>query len=191
MKKFTKFLIVTLAFGALVSASFAQAGGPGGRPGGAGGSGRPGGPGAPGGPGGPGGQGQRRNLMHEMEQKILNQLNLTADQKAKIKKLDEDTDKKMKALMDKARAGGANVDRQKVGQDMRKIMEDRKTALYKILTPAQKTKYDSLMKAEMEKFRKEHPRGAGGPGGAGAPGAGGKPGGGKPGGNGGRGGGGN
>lgn len=117
---------------------------------------------------GPGGKGQvgggvRR--MGQFQQKVLDQLNLNANQKSQIKALNDKRMAEMKARRDKMQANGQQVDREKMRAEMKKNQDAYQASLKKILTAQQFAKYEQLMKAEMEKMRKQ---------GGGQPGAGGK-----------------
>lgn len=127
---------------------------------------------------GQGGQGGRMmggGRMKEVQTKVLAQLGLTAAQTAKLKALDAETEKKLKALMDGNRGKNqSDASRKEMMDKFRAINEDRKNQFEKILTPAQLKKYESLLKAEMEKMRKEREKNGGNrPGGGGRGGAGG------------------
>lgn len=181
MKKLTSILISSVIMLAIAVPAFAQQPGPGGKQG-AGGK-----AGAPASGQRRQGGGMRMGGLHKMEESIFAKLGLSADQKAKLKALSDKEEKDNKAIMDKFRAmresGKQPSDAER--QKMRTQMESRRTAheaaLKKILTAAQYKKYQDLVKAEMEKMRKEFEKNGGRPGGPGAPG--GPRGGGKPGGN--------
>lgn len=88
---------------------------------------------------------------------LTKRLNLTADQQAQVKAIDEDTGKQMMALRDDT----------SLSQDERrsKMMEIRKGSQDKIraiLTDEQKTKYDA-MQAEMRERMKERQQQGGAP----------------------------
>jgi Spy/CpxP family protein refolding chaperone len=92
------------------------------------------------------GQGAR-GQMGKMQQEIMAKLNLTNDQKAKIKDLGE----KRMAEMKKLRESGKQVDRAQM-----KAMRDKNEAdLKAILTAEQYKKYEALMKEMREKMMKE------------------------------------
>ncbi len=165
MKKILTLVGIVAMLGAFATASFAQKPGPGGQ-GGKTGSGK--------GPGGPGGPGQGRGLqMRKMQGELLAKLGLSADQKAKIAALDKKYQADMQALMKNGNPRD-NMDK------FRALSKTHREAVGKVLTAAQKAKYEQLMKEMREKMMKD--RGGKGPGGPGK-GGGGKPGGGTGGGN--------
>jgi len=141
MKKLITFIVSALMVGVMATAAMAQDAGPGGR--------GPGGPGQ-GGPGGPGGdRAKMRGKMKEIETKVLAQLKLTDAQKTKIKALNAKYDKQMADLQK------STADRETKMKKMRTMMESRKKEFMAILTPEQQKKFETLMKAEMDKLRKE------------------------------------
>ncbi len=146
MKKIFTLVGIVAAVGALATASFAQKPGPGGQ-GGQGGK-------FGGGQGGPG-QGRMQG-MRKMQEEILAKLNLTADQKSKIKALNDKFQKDIQALM---KSGDPQSNRDK----FRELSKNHRDAMMKILTPAQQTQYKKLIDEARKKFG-----GPGGPGGAGA-----------------------
>lgn len=164
MKKKVVMVAAALLLG---TASFAQTAGP-----------RGGAPGAAG--QGQRGQAQRGAGGMQIEKNVFDKLGLSAAQKQKIEALQKNQAAKMKEMRDKAKASGAKPDRTAMQASMKKMREEHLASLKSILTPAQFTKYQELMKAEMEKFRKEHAGQAGAGGAKGAKGgkAGGKAGGG-------------
>lgn len=111
---------------------------------------------AQGGPGG-GRMGGGMQRMQKMRDDIFAQLNLTADQKKKIKTLDEAQAKKVKSMMADAQKPGA--DRSKMRDTFMAMRKDYDKSLAGILSKDQKKKYDVLLKAAREKFRAQ--RGAG------------------------------
>lgn len=161
MNRIWKVLIATAIAGAMVTSVFAQGTGAGPK-GGQGGvnSGKPGQQGRPGG---------MRMGGRRFQDEVFAKLNLNADQKAKIKALQDKFRKEMEAMRSKGTAGGppSQADRDK----MMAKFKAHNDALMKILTPAQKTKFEQLMKEMREKARSQR-------GGPGAPPPGKKPGGG-------------
>ena len=155
MKKQLVMIAAALLLGTM---AFGQAAGP--RGGAGGGQGK-----------GPGQAGQRGGGQGQMEKKIIDQLGLSAAQKKQWEAYAKARGEKMKAMREKMSAGGQKPDRQAMMAQMKKMQEENKASIKKILTPAQFTKFESLMKAEREKFMKERPQGAGGPGGPGGKGA--------------------
>lgn len=164
MKTLFKTIVSIAILAALVVPSTAQDSGPKGGQ-------RPGGQVGAGGKGDRG-PGMRMGGMRKVEEKVLGQLGLNAGQKQKIEALNKKFEADVKKLMDEMQKQGKNADRKAMGEKVRKLMEGRRDGLFKILTPAQKSKYEQLMKAEMEKMRKEREKNR--PGGAAKPGTGGK-----------------
>lgn len=105
--------------------------------------------------------------------KILDQLNLTAAQKAQVEKLNKAQAEKIRAMRDKAQANGAQPNRDAFRAQAMKMRESYMADMKKILTAAQYKKFDELAKAQRSQFEKR----AGGPGGPGGPGGFKKPGG--------------
>jgi len=160
MKKQVLMIAAALLLGAM---SFAQGAGPKG--------------GAPGGVGQVKGQGKGGGMMRmgggrmEVEKKVFDQLGLNASQKTKVATLQKSQQEKVKAAFAgfKPPAQGQKPDQatmQKMQAKMKTLREGYQTGLKGILTSAQYTKYTSLMKSEMEKWRAAHPGGPGGKGGA-------------------------
>lgn len=167
MNKVTKGIFAIVLGVSLVAPAMAQQSGPRGGGGVQGGGQR--------GPGGPGGNRMMMGgRMKEVQTKVLAQLGLSDAQKSKLKALDAETEKKMKALMDANKGKNqSDASRKEMMEKFRAINESRKTQFEKILTPAQLKKYESLMKAEMEKMRKEREKNGGNrPGGRGGAGSG-------------------
>jgi periplasmic protein CpxP/Spy len=148
MKKLINIAIAASLMAALTATSFAQGAGPaGGAKGGAQGQGQGKGPGG------------RRGGMMAMDAEVLAKLNLTESQKKDIKKLKEDTGKKMKDVFQDAKGG----DREAMRDKMKGIFEGYQTGLKKILTPSQFAQFEKEMKEIRKKMGN---RGPGGPGGA-------------------------
>ena len=139
---------------AMIGSAFAQGAGPKGA-----------GQGGKRGPGGPGGM--RRGGPMGFDGPVLEKLNLTASQKTQVKSLKDKLGKEAQATMEKNRGN-----RDAMREAFKGFGKKYKEGLDKILTPAQQKQYKTLMKAEMEKRRKE--MGNRRPGGAGRP-AGGPP----------------
>jgi protein CpxP len=141
MQKTTLFGLAALALGITVLGSpvLAQAGKPGGAPA------HPGAPGRPGAPGAPGGQrgGQRGGRTA----KLLKELNLTADQQAKIKKIQDESRAKFKAIQD-----DKTLTDDKKKAKFQEAMKGNRTKLEAVLTADQKKKFEAKM-AEMRKSR--------------------------------------
>ncbi|MBL8087548.1 MAG: hypothetical protein JNM85_05675 [Chthonomonas sp.] len=138
MKNFVKTFAAFVAILGVVAGAFAQNSGP------------------RGGPGGPGkkGDGQHRMMLGKKENEMLAKLNLTAEQKSKVKALQDVRDRTFKKLM----SDRDPSKREETGNKMREAMKRYETALDKILTPAQRTKLTQLREAakkEMEKRRGE------------------------------------
>jgi Spy/CpxP family protein refolding chaperone len=147
-----KKLLLTFAIAAslcVAATSFGQTAGPaGGPPQG----GRPG----QGGRGQGGGMGGMQRFQ-QIRAEIFAKLNLTADQKKKVKTLDDANAAKMKTMMADAQKPGA--DRQKMMDAFKASREDYNKSLAKILSKDQMKKYEALVKEAREKFRAQ--RGAG------------------------------
>jgi Spy/CpxP family protein refolding chaperone len=110
------------------------------------------------------GGGMRR--MQEVNKKVMDQLNLTADQKKKVDELQKKTQTKMEGLRKEFKPGGDNAG---LRDKFMAINQEHRKALMAILNADQKKKYETLMKAEMEKFRQNRGQnGQGGPGQGGA-----------------------
>jgi len=193
MKKLLLALTIGVATFGVVAGSFAQGAGPQGGP--------PGG--RQGGPGGRGGNpAERMNRRNMMEDGIFAKLNLSADQKAKIKKLRETRDAKFKKLfasMPKGgpggpppggpggpppggRPGGPGGPGRPGGGggfgQFRPIAEEYRKGLDGVFKPEQKKKYEEAVKEARAKMGMGGGRrGPGGPGGPGGPPPGGRPGG--------------
>ena len=90
----------------------------------------------------------------------LEKLDLSDEQKSKIKALNDGFEKRTREIIEQA--GG---DREQVGQKLRPLFEERREKMAEILTPEQMTQFQAAMREQMEKLRAE-----GGP--AGRPGAG-------------------
>lgn len=156
-----RFLTMTIATGlaiSLASVAFGQAAGPG--------KGTQGGTKPPQG----GQQGQRQggtmmrmggNRMNEIQTKILTQVGATADQKNKVAALNKKRDADMKAKFEKMRASGKQPDRETMRKEFEGIQKAYNASLAKILGKDKYAKYDKLMKAEIEKMRKEREKNGG------------------------------
>jgi protein CpxP len=107
-------------------------------------------PAAPQGQMGPRGRGMEGRQLEMLTQK----LNLTADQQAKVKAIDEDTGKQMMALRNDSSL--SQDDRRAKMMDIRKSSQDK---IRGILTDDQKTKYDA-MQAEMRERMKQRQQGS-------------------------------
>jgi hypothetical protein len=104
-----------------------------------------------------GGMGGMRNMptaqrAQREADRLVEQLGLSADQKAKITEL-----AKTYAVKDSVRMaevmkqGFENVDRDKMMQDMRTAQTEKANAFKAVLTDAQKTKYDDLLKEQQNR----------------------------------------
>ena len=153
-----KFLTMTIATGlamSLATAAFAQAAGPG--------------KGTQGGTKPPAGQqGQRQGggmrmggRTAEIQSKILTQIGATADQKNKIKALNTKREAEMKAMFEKMRASGKQPNRDEMRQKFEASQKAYNTSIATILGKDKYAKYDKLMKAEIEKMRKEREKNGG------------------------------
>lgn len=81
---------------------------------------------------------QRQKNQAVMDKDVQKELNLSADQLAKLKTLQEQSQKASGALMEKARAG--EMDWQQMGEKMRANGEVMNTEIGKVLTEAQRKK---------------------------------------------------
>lgn len=99
----------------------------------------------------------------KMFEEVAKKLNLTADQKTKLQKVQKDFQAKMEAMRPK---NAKNGERPKLTDDQRKkfmaTFEDYQKKVNAILTPAQQKKLKEIREEAMKKFR-------GGPGGPGGP----------------------
>jgi protein CpxP len=100
---------------------------------------------APGGPEGPGGGGHNREKMQE---RLAQDLGLSADQQAKWKSIGRQEHEALKALRDDTSV----PQEQKRGkmQEIRKNFEGQRRAM---LTPGQQTKFDELVARMREKWK--------------------------------------
>ena len=125
----------------------------------------------------------------KLDEEVLAKLNLTADQKTKVKSLKEATAKKVQDLM-KASGFGGGPGAGKPGgpgaagkpggpggqgggmrEKMKPIMDGYTKGMKSILTPTQYTAYEKGVKEAREKMRAQFGGGkSGGPGAAGGPG---------------------
>ncbi|MDI9638798.1 hypothetical protein QPK87_18645 [Kamptonema cortianum] len=120
------------------------------------------------------GDGMMRRGGEEFKQlhtKILTELKLTADQKNKVTALDkkrEDDQKKMMAEFTKVGRDASEAQRTQMRDKMRKMQEEYRAGLKKILGDAKYATYEKRMKEEMtklmEKMRKERGQGGNGAG---------------------------
>ena len=170
MKNVIKTFVAMAVMTALTVTAFAQGAGPGGGKGAAGG-GKPG-------QGGPGaGAGMRRGpgMMMGMDGEVLAKLKLTKPQMDAIKKLKDDTKKKMDALragLPKPKAGERPKMDDATRTKMKGIFDGYTAGMKKTMGDAKFAEYQKLMKAAMEKMREKGGFGGGRPGGPGAAGAG-------------------
>ena len=79
---------------------------------------------------------------------MASKLNLTDDQKAKIKPILEDEAKQMQSLRD-----DTSTPRMQKMQKMKSIHDSHSTQINALLTPDQQTKYAEMQKEAMEKMR--------------------------------------
>jgi Spy/CpxP family protein refolding chaperone len=139
MKKLVKSLLVGTVAMALVSSVFAQVAGPQG--------------GAPVDKSAHTGHAGGWMHMWKMNQEILAKLNLTDEQKSKVKALEEATKTKVKALMTERKAPGADME--KIKAEGKAIRKDAHDQLLGILTRDQAKQFKVLWKEAMEKAKKE------------------------------------
>lgn len=142
MRNLIKLIAVSAVAGTLIGGAYSQAAGPTGG-------------GVKGGAGSQGGKqvGARKGIGAKFESEILAKINppLSQDQKAQIEKLNAQTNEALAALKEKAKSG----DKSAIQPEMKRIQEDRQTALRAILSPAQQQSYMELMKDAMSKLRKD------------------------------------
>lgn len=169
MKKITVAALAAMMLVGAVSSAFAQAAGPKG--------------GAPGvGSGQKGQQGQRGGFGRRMQEEIFAKLNLTPKQTAQIKAINEKYKNQYEALRPAGTPGQQRTPM--TDADRKKFMAIRakqNAEIMAVLTPAQKTKFEALMKEMRAKFQGGGGRPGGGtppPGGKGGKGKGGSTGGG-------------
>ncbi len=171
MKNVIKSFVAMAVMTALTVTAFAQGAGPGGGKGQAGG-GKPG----QGGPGAGGGMRRGPGMMMGMDSEILAKLKLTKPQMDAVKKVKDDTKKKMDALrasMPKPAAGGERPKPDPAMRDKFKaLMDGYQAGMKKAMGDAKFAEYQKMMKAAMDKMREKGGFGGGRPGGPGAAGAG-------------------
>ena len=95
-----------------------------------------------GGPGGPGGRG-------DMMKKMAEELNLTDDQKEKLKPIMKEQGEKMKALFD-----DSSISQEDKRAKMKELREANATKIKAILTPEQTTKFEAMQKENQERMKK-------------------------------------
>ncbi|MBL8047815.1 MAG: hypothetical protein JNJ45_03945 [Chthonomonas sp.] len=127
MKQFLNLFIVSAITFVMATSAIAQTAGPKGQ------GGQPGGPGK-------GGDGPRGGMRGGGIKMFADKLNLTADQKAKLAKLDE----AMKAEFGKMRS--SNLPQEQKREKMRSMMKSHMEKVQAILTKEQKAKLEQLMK---------------------------------------------
>jgi Spy/CpxP family protein refolding chaperone len=158
MKKITVAALVAIMLVGALSSAFAQGAGP--KNGGQGvGQGQK-----------QGQQGQRGRMGRKMQEEIYAKLGLNEKQKAQIKSINEKYMKQFEAIRGPQGAGQRTPPSEENRKKMMDLFQKRNAELMAVLTPAQKTKYEALMKEMRDKMQK----GGGRPGGAPPPG-GGKP----------------
>ena len=112
-----------------------------------------------------------------IQTKVMKLVGLTAEQQKQIaaanKKMQDSMQKEMQSLMQGAK-DGARPDRDKMQAARKKINDAHVASMTKIMGKEKYAQYDKLMKAEMDKLRKEMGMGqrGGGQGGRGGAGAG-------------------
>jgi len=94
----------------------------------------------------PNGRGGRMNPERQLE-RMTKELNLSADQVAQIKAIDDDTQKQMMAVRDDSTI--ARADKRAKMMDIRKASQDK---IRGVLNDEQKTKYDAMV-AKMRERR--------------------------------------
>lgn len=101
----------------------------------------------------PGGSGRGGPGGERQIQMMTKQLNLTTDQVAKLKAIDEEDHQQMMALHN-----DTSVSRDDMHAKMMTMRKDRETKIKAMLTDEQKAKYDE-MQAKMRERRMEHGNG--------------------------------
>jgi len=94
------------------------------------------------------GQAGRGNMLQQQFEELSKRLKLTADQKTKVKALNEQT---MKKMQDARKAG--NGDRAAMRPKMMEIRQWQQAEMKKILTPTQQAEFDKYQKEMREKMR--------------------------------------
>lgn len=113
---------------------------------------------------------QRLEQLQQIRKRVLDQLNLTADQRQKIDALMKKHEQEMQKLRDSlrqsvagqsgqrnragARQGGADTGaRQETMAKLRELQQQFQTDLQKILSSEQYTRFQQLMRQEMQRLR--------------------------------------
>ena len=120
-----------------------------------------------GGYGGGGGQrgGGPRGMMSPDDQlkRLTKELDLTADQRSKIKPILVDTQKKIEDVRDNS----SNGDRQAMREKLMQIRQDNNDQIRALLNDSQKEKYDKIQEQREDRMGGSRRGGSGGPGGPG------------------------
>ena len=95
-----------------------------------------------------GGVDGRVGVMSRAADAALAKLDLSDEQKAKVRAVNEGLDKKTRELIEQA--GG---DREQVGRKIRPLLEERRDKMAEILTPEQMAKFQAEVREQMEKLR--------------------------------------
>jgi Spy/CpxP family protein refolding chaperone len=95
-------------------------------------------------------QGQRQQTI----ERLTTELNLNADQKAKVEKVLEQQHVKMQSLHDQARSSGQHASRQEMHKQFQAMDQEMEQQLKPILTDEQMQKFKA-----MQAQRHEHPPG--------------------------------
>ncbi|MDX2179357.1 MAG: hypothetical protein SFV18_07185 [Bryobacteraceae bacterium] len=92
-------------------------------------------------------QGPEGSPQERMD-KLAKELNLTADQKAKLEPIFKEQAEKMRALRDENKGS-----RREMMKGMREIQEQNDAKISEVLTAEQKTKWDEIKKERVREFR--------------------------------------
>ncbi|MEA2552912.1 MAG: motif family protein [Fimbriimonadaceae bacterium] len=103
------------------------------------------------------GWGPGKKMMKE-RQEMLAKLGLSEVQKKQIAELDKDTAAKAKEIRSKTTQSATDTTR----QQMRKLMQDHRAAMEKILTPAQNKQLREMMLAKRKEMREKNQQQPGG-----------------------------
>jgi hypothetical protein len=122
-----------------------------------------------------------QGLRALQDPKVAAALNITAEQKAKMEKVQEESGQKMREEMQKMFQGGReNFDRDAAREKMEKLRADIEKEVLGVLTSTQKKKFEEMKGEKFEIPRDQLFGGRGGPGGRGGQGRGGEGGGDRP-----------
>jgi Spy/CpxP family protein refolding chaperone len=98
---------------------------------------------------------QRREMIEQIRQRVLNQLGLTQAQRTRIAALDK------KLEEDLAKLAQTQADRQARAPRMRELRQQHQRDVQAVLTAQQRTRFQELMREEMRRMREELGKGGG------------------------------